>query len=238
MWKAFSALCCNFNVKLITNLDISLVLPIKGNRLHSSLTDQRHINCKQEQCICVRMPCFHSEESSSDDSFCLQCKVQCTQAGFKKVPTPAHLITNFAYMLKPHHTRNQYFRAWLDTCVDANVMPGSLYRLVFKDPELKKLAPSTMGIGTYTTDTVKIVGSCIFYLVHLNTGSYRSDIYCWKWWKCLALMLNNQCVWINTTKNKTWLLTSIRRQSVEWLFTAQGKIGQCLHRKMQFPNWL
>ena len=48
-------------------------------------------------------------------------------------------------------------------------MPASVYRLVFKDPELQKLAPCTMEIGTYTTDTVKLVGSCKFYLVHPNT---------------------------------------------------------------------
>ena len=34
---------------------------------------------------------------------------------------------------------------------------------------LKKLVPSTLGIGTYTTDAVKIVGSCLFYLVHSDT---------------------------------------------------------------------
>ena len=44
-------------------------------------------------------------------------------------------------------------------------MPASVYKLVSKDPDLKKLAP----IGTYTTDAVKIVGSCIFYLVHPDT---------------------------------------------------------------------
>ena len=48
-------------------------------------------------------------------------------------------------------------------------MPACVYRLVFKDPHLKKLALSTMDIGTYTTDTVKSVGSCLFYLVHPNT---------------------------------------------------------------------
>ena len=48
-------------------------------------------------------------------------------------------------------------------------MPASIYKLVFKDPELKKRALSTMEIGTYTTDTVKFVGSSIFYLVHLDT---------------------------------------------------------------------
>ena len=36
-------------------------------------------------------------------------------------------------------------------------------------PEVKKLAPSEIEIGTYTTDIVKIVGSCRFYLVHLDS---------------------------------------------------------------------
>ena len=34
---------------------------------------------------------------------------------------------------------------------------------------MKKLNPSSLEIGTYTTDTVKIVGSCVFYLVHADT---------------------------------------------------------------------
>ena len=41
--------------------------------------------------------------------------------------------------------------------------------LVFNDPELKKLAASTLEIGTYTTNTAMIVGSGLFYLVHLDT---------------------------------------------------------------------
>ena len=58
-------------------------------------------------------------------------------------------------------------------------MPASVYKLVFNDPELKKLAPSTLEIGTYTTDTVGIVGSCLFYLVHPDTKEVtRSDFLC------------------------------------------------------------
>ena len=45
-------------------------------------------------------------------------------------------------------------------------MPASVYKLVFQNPSMKKLNPSSLEIGTYTTDTVKIVGSCVFYLVH------------------------------------------------------------------------
>ena len=57
----------------------------------------------------------------------------------------------------------------MDTCAEGNIMPASIYKLVFNDPDLIKLAPSTLDIGTYTTDTVKIVGSCLFYSVHLDT---------------------------------------------------------------------
>ena len=83
-----------------------------------------------------------------------------------KFPTPHHLITNLAYRLKPHHKRNQYPRARLDTCANVNIMPASVYKLVFPDPDYKKLAPSNLEIGIYTTDTVKLVGSCMSYLLH------------------------------------------------------------------------
>ena len=49
-------------------------------------------------------------------------------------------------------------------CADVYIMPASVYKLVFNDPD-----PSTLEIGTYTTDTVKIIGSCVFYLVQLDT---------------------------------------------------------------------
>ena len=88
---------------------------------------------------------------------------------FQEGSQPFHLITNLVYRLKPHHTRNQYLRARLDVCADVNIMPASVDRFVFKDLDLKKLVPSTMEIETYTTDTVKIIGSCIFYLVHPDT---------------------------------------------------------------------
>ena len=48
-------------------------------------------------------------------------------------------------------------------------MPGSVYKLVFQDPDLKKHAPSRLEIETYTTNTVKLVGSCTFYLMHPGT---------------------------------------------------------------------
>ena len=82
---------------------------------------------------------------------------------------PACLITNLAYRLKQHENRNLYLRPRLDTCAYVNIMPTSVYKLVFRDPNLEKLVPSKLQIGTYTNDTVKIVGTCKLYLVHLDT---------------------------------------------------------------------
>ena len=73
------------------------------------------------------------------------------------------------YRLKKHENRNLYMRARLHTCADVNIMPASVYKLVFHDPNLDKLTPNKLQIGTYTNDTVKIVGTCKLYLVHLDT---------------------------------------------------------------------
>ena len=59
-----------------------------------------------------------------------------------------------------------YIQARLDTCADVNIMPASVYHLIIKDPEMKMITPCKMQIGKYTADTVKIVGSCTFYVVH------------------------------------------------------------------------
>ena len=103
--------------------------------------------------------------TSRNESFCLQVRIQSVQAR-SKTPTASHLITNSAYKLKPHHKSDQYLRARLDTFTDVNTMPESFYKLVFHDQELHKLAISMLEICTYTTNTVKLVGSCVFYLVH------------------------------------------------------------------------
>ena len=118
----------------------------------------------QEDSICSQS----DDLTSSNGSFCLQVKIQHALAS-SKVPTTSHLNTNLAYKLKPHHTKNQYLRARLGTCANVNIMPASIYTLVFHDPELLKLACSKLEIGTYTTNTVKLVGSCVVYLVHPDT---------------------------------------------------------------------
>ena len=112
----------------------------------------------------------HSDDNStSEDSFCLQIKIKQKQDKEQRVPKATHLITNLAHRLQPHHHRNLYLRAMLNTCANVNLMPASMYQLVFKDPKMQKLTPSNVQVVTYTTDSVKIVGSCKFYLVNPDT---------------------------------------------------------------------
>ena len=76
------------------------------------------------------------EESSMDESFCLQMKAQNRQLKCQQLPTPVYLMTNLAYCLKMHHRHNQYLCARLDMCADINLMPVTVYQLMFKDPDL------------------------------------------------------------------------------------------------------
>ena len=78
-------------------------------------------------------------------------------------------MTILLYRLKHHENRNLYLRVRLDTCADVNIMPVSVYKLVFHDPNLEKLTPNKLQISNYTNDTVKIVGTCKLYLVHPDT---------------------------------------------------------------------
>ena len=105
-------------------------------------------------------------ESGPEDTFCLQMKIHRTHISHPEVPKPVYLMANLAYHLQKYHTRNQYLRARLNTCADVNLMPMAVYCLMFQDPQLKKLTPSNMEIETYTTEVMKIIGMCHFYLVH------------------------------------------------------------------------
>ena len=152
---------------------------------------------------CDQSVCGHSEDcSSGDESFCLQVKIHPSQAEGKRIPTPSNLITNLAYKLKPHQTRNHYLRVRLDTWPDVTIMPASVCKFSFNDPELKNLSPNNLEIGTYTTDTVRIVGSCLFYWVHLDSKKLKEVT--------IYVAINDSSVLLSctTTSHKIGLFTS------------------------------
>ena len=53
---------------------------------------------------------YPSDISSSEDSLHLQVRIQKQHNKKQQIPKLTHLITNIAYWLKQHHTRNQYLR--------------------------------------------------------------------------------------------------------------------------------
>ena len=90
--------------------------------------------------------------SSSEDSICLQLQVKSAQAktNMKKIQ---HLVTNIEYKLKPNRRRTNFLRAKIDTCTNVNLMLISVYKLIYKDKDCTKLAPSNkVAVKTYTTE--------------------------------------------------------------------------------------
>ena len=103
--------------------------------------------------------------SSEDESFCLQMKVQAND----KCSAPKYLFTNLEFKVKPHKNKTKFLSARIDTCTDVNIMPVSIYKYLFKDPDCAKIAPNDLQLGTYTNKKVKIIGSCNLYIIHPDT---------------------------------------------------------------------
>ena len=111
--------------------------------------------------------------TSSEDSLCLQMKVKHKQAE-DNCSDVQHLVTNLEYKLKSHRRRTKFLRATIDTCSSVNVMPVSVYHVMYKDADCAKLAPSKKnGIYTYTTEKIPVIGSCELFVLH-------PDIKCFK----------------------------------------------------------
>ena len=85
------------------------------------------------------------------------------------VPVPKHLVTNLEFKVQRHKRKTNFLRARVDTCVDVNVMPLSIYWKLFKDADCTQIEPSNLLLGIYTSKRVKIMGSCYLYITHLDT---------------------------------------------------------------------
>ena len=93
------------------------------------------------------LPDYSSDGSSTEDSFCLQVKIQRPNKKTHQSSNTTHLIMNIAYKLKPHHNRNKYLRVRIDTGAEVNLMPVSVYKLIYQDNDLRKLSPCNLKIG-------------------------------------------------------------------------------------------
>ena len=96
------------------------------------------------------------DNTSSDESFFLQMKLQAKQAD-TNVPAPQHLFTNLDIKVMLHRKKTKFLGARLDTCGDVNIMPCSVYQLLFKDPNCIQLALSDLQLGTYTNNKFELI---------------------------------------------------------------------------------
>ena len=85
-----------------------------------------------------------------------------------------HLVTNLQYKVKPHGKRTKFLRARIDTCSNANVMPASIYKILYNDPDCTKLPPSKKnGIKTYTKQRIPVIGSCELFVLHQDDQCFH-----------------------------------------------------------------
>ena len=118
------------------------MLPKKQHPQHKARqpkAHQIHVNN-----LCDDPESYPSDISSSEDSFCPQVRIWKQHSQTHQIPKLTHLITNIACQLKKHHTRNQYLRARIDTGAEINLMPVSVYKLIYHDQDLTKLTPSNL----------------------------------------------------------------------------------------------
>ena len=55
------------------------------------------------------------------------------------------------------------------TCADVNLMPESIYKLVFNNPHTSKLAKNDIDLTVYTRHSVNLTGKCTFYMLSKGT---------------------------------------------------------------------
>ena len=79
------------------------------------------------------------------------------------------LYANILYQLKPYHKHNKYLCIQLDTCTNVNLMPESIYQLVFNDPHTAKLAKNDIEFTVYTRHSIDLIGKCTFYMLNKAT---------------------------------------------------------------------
>ena len=80
-----------------------------------------------------------------------------------------HLYANIPYQPKPYHKHNKYLHVQLDTCTNVNLMPESIYKLVFNDLQTAKLAKNNIDLTVYTRHSADLIGKCTFYMLSKAT---------------------------------------------------------------------
>ena len=88
------------------------------------------------------------------------------------------LYVNIPYQLKPYRKHNKYLCIQLDMCTDVNLMPESVYKLVFNNLQTAKLAKNDIDLTVYTRHSVDPIGKCTFYMLSkATTQPIKAEFY-------------------------------------------------------------
>ena len=124
---------------------------------------------------------YEADTSYDDDSFELKAEANMVQAQVNRVQDttkpPKRLYANIPYKLKPTDRHHKYLRLRLDTCADVNVMPASVYKLIFNDHSLSKLAPSNLELTVLTGHSVDLLGTCTLQMIHPDTKQAQAAVF-------------------------------------------------------------
>ena len=114
-----------------------------------------------------------TDVSKSKDSFCLQMQIKKPQADQESWETQC-LVTNLQYKMKAYGKRTKFLRARIDTYSNTNVMPASIYKILYNDPDCTKLPPSKMnGIKNYTKQKIPVIGSYELFFLHQDDKCFH-----------------------------------------------------------------
>ena len=92
----------------------------------------------------------------------------------KRVVKHNNIVTNLQYKVKPYGKRTKFLWARINTWSNANVMPASIYKILYNVPECTKLLPSKKdGINTYTKQRIPGTGSCELFFLHQDDQCFH-----------------------------------------------------------------
>ena len=133
----------------------------------------KHINFRLAQFTC-KITYVASQKICLQVKILSACNLSCNLHKLRQRSSTTTSYCKFCLQAKVSSQEEQYLRARLDTCADVNIMPASVYQLMFHDPDCTKLAPSsTLEIGIYTIDKIKVIGTCTLLVVHPDTQCLR-----------------------------------------------------------------
>ena len=84
--------------------------------------------------------------------------------------------SKYRIQVETSQKRTKFLRAKIDACSNVNLMPISVYKLIYKDEDCTKLAPSNnVSVKTYITEKIKVFGFCKLCIVHSDKKMFTGS---------------------------------------------------------------